>query len=396
MSKCHVAVWDVISNTCMVNLLQVLAYELDCQSDFHAMRNLFVTTTVRGEVKFQSLSLNTFNTSAQAVSLCFDSLRCFDPGGLLSFLCFPSHFVLFQFLLRPLLSSVYPFSSISSQTSSMTIEFQTIESSLGQASGWPWVPKVIRIHSKFKVSKDIYQWKLQKFLVEWKNDSITIFNSSSCCWSEYFVVKGMHTSIGEACSHLANVDAYGTALVHGNMLGDSWLKILGQGHLKLDTSILYDISYPSKRTLAVLKNVELMVVLHRKMIYNGSFLAHKVLSKWKGWFLKHGSWKFADVIAVCFGLHVINIKHIIGELVYVHLFSQRLEATGIVVGFPSLQKWYDIKVKNALKHLIGSSAKKVTLNPATLFNKGLEVIEAHYLFGAEYDEIVIHPQSITP
>ncbi|KAB2001530.1 hypothetical protein ES319_D11G000800v1 [Gossypium barbadense] len=40
--------------------------------------------------------------------------------------------------------------------------------------------------------------------------------------------------------------------------------------------------------------------------------------------------------------------------------------------------------------------KKITVDSATLFNKGLEVIEAHYLFGAEYDdiEIVIHPQSI--
>ncbi|KAK8938529.1 hypothetical protein KSP39_PZI010856 [Platanthera zijinensis] len=40
--------------------------------------------------------------------------------------------------------------------------------------------------------------------------------------------------------------------------------------------------------------------------------------------------------------------------------------------------------------------KKITVDSATLFNKGLEVIEAHYLYGAEYDdiEILIHPQSI--
>lgn len=39
---------------------------------------------------------------------------------------------------------------------------------------------------------------------------------------------------------------------------------------------------------------------------------------------------------------------------------------------------------------------KITVDSATLMNKGLEVIEAHYLFGASYDniEIVIHPQSI--
>jgi len=39
---------------------------------------------------------------------------------------------------------------------------------------------------------------------------------------------------------------------------------------------------------------------------------------------------------------------------------------------------------------------KITVDSATLMNKGLEVIEAHYLFGASYDniDIVIHPQSI--
>jgi 1-deoxy-D-xylulose-5-phosphate reductoisomerase len=40
--------------------------------------------------------------------------------------------------------------------------------------------------------------------------------------------------------------------------------------------------------------------------------------------------------------------------------------------------------------------RKITVDSATLMNKGLEVIEAHYLFGLDYDdiEIVIHPQSI--
>ena len=39
---------------------------------------------------------------------------------------------------------------------------------------------------------------------------------------------------------------------------------------------------------------------------------------------------------------------------------------------------------------------KITVDSATMMNKGLEVIEAHYLFGADYDDIdvVIHPQSI--
>jgi 1-deoxy-D-xylulose-5-phosphate reductoisomerase len=55
-----------------------------------------------------------------------------------------------------------------------------------------------------------------------------------------------------------------------------------------------------------------------------------------------------------------------------------------------------VTVKDALKHPNWSMGRKITIDSATLMNKGLEVIEAHYLFGLDYDriEIVIHPQSI--
>lgn len=55
-----------------------------------------------------------------------------------------------------------------------------------------------------------------------------------------------------------------------------------------------------------------------------------------------------------------------------------------------------VKVADALKHPNWSMGKKITVDSATLMNKGLEVIEAHYLYGTDYDniEIVIHPQSI--
>ena len=55
-----------------------------------------------------------------------------------------------------------------------------------------------------------------------------------------------------------------------------------------------------------------------------------------------------------------------------------------------------LQVADALKHPNWSMGRKITVDSATLMNKGLEVIEAHYLFGVEYDniDIVIHPQSI--
>ncbi|MFP4133478.1 MAG: 1-deoxy-D-xylulose-5-phosphate reductoisomerase [Halothece sp.] len=55
-----------------------------------------------------------------------------------------------------------------------------------------------------------------------------------------------------------------------------------------------------------------------------------------------------------------------------------------------------VTVSDALKHPNWSMGQKITIDSATLMNKGLEVIEAHYLFGVDYDQIdiVIHPQSI--
>ena len=56
----------------------------------------------------------------------------------------------------------------------------------------------------------------------------------------------------------------------------------------------------------------------------------------------------------------------------------------------------DITVSDALKHPKWSMGKKITIDSSTLVNKGLEVIEAHELFGMDYDKIkvLVHPQSI--
>ena len=55
-----------------------------------------------------------------------------------------------------------------------------------------------------------------------------------------------------------------------------------------------------------------------------------------------------------------------------------------------------VTVADATSHPNWDMGKKITVDSATLMNKGLEVIEAHYLFGTPYEniEIVIHPQSI--
>ncbi|MEN1984931.1 1-deoxy-D-xylulose-5-phosphate reductoisomerase [Paenibacillus hubeiensis] len=55
-----------------------------------------------------------------------------------------------------------------------------------------------------------------------------------------------------------------------------------------------------------------------------------------------------------------------------------------------------VTVEDALKHPNWSMGSKITIDSATMVNKGLEVIEAHWLFGLDYDQIdvLLHPESI--
>lgn len=56
----------------------------------------------------------------------------------------------------------------------------------------------------------------------------------------------------------------------------------------------------------------------------------------------------------------------------------------------------NVTVADCLKHPTWQMGQKITIDSASLFNKGLEVIEAHHLFAVDYDkiEVVVHPQSI--
>ena len=80
---------------------------------------------------------------------------------------------------------------------------------------------------------------------------------------------------------------------------------------------------------------------------------------------------------------------------------QGLKAIHLTASGGAFRDWAvdDLKhvtVADATSHPNWDMGKKITVDSATLMNKGLEVIEAHYLFGTPYEniEIVIHPQSI--
>lgn len=56
----------------------------------------------------------------------------------------------------------------------------------------------------------------------------------------------------------------------------------------------------------------------------------------------------------------------------------------------------EVTLSDALKHPTWTMGRKITVDSATLANKALEVIEAHFLFGLPYDriDVVVHPQSV--
>ncbi len=73
-----------------------------------------------------------------------------------------------------------------------------------------------------------------------------------------------------------------------------------------------------------------------------------------------------------------------------------LTASGGPFRGKSLEQLKNITLQDCLKHPNWAMGQKITIDSSTLANKGLEVIEAHWLFDIDYDKItvVVHPQSI--
>ncbi|MCE5220467.1 MAG: 1-deoxy-D-xylulose-5-phosphate reductoisomerase [Clostridium sp.] len=73
-----------------------------------------------------------------------------------------------------------------------------------------------------------------------------------------------------------------------------------------------------------------------------------------------------------------------------------LTASGGPFRGKTIEGLQEIKVEDALKHPKWNMGRKISVDSATLMNKGLEVIEAHWLFNCDYDniQVIVHPQSI--
>jgi 1-deoxy-D-xylulose-5-phosphate reductoisomerase len=75
---------------------------------------------------------------------------------------------------------------------------------------------------------------------------------------------------------------------------------------------------------------------------------------------------------------------------------RRLIITGSGGPFRTLRSLKKVTVRQALRHPTWRMGRKITIDSATLMNKGLEIIEAHWLFGLPVSaiDVLIHPQSI--
>jgi len=76
----------------------------------------------------------------------------------------------------------------------------------------------------------------------------------------------------------------------------------------------------------------------------------------------------------------------------------KLIITGSGGSFRSLKRdeLYNVTVEDALKHPTWSMGAKITIDSATMMNKGFEIMEAHYLFNVDYDniDVLLHSESI--
>ena len=92
--------------------------------------------------------------------------------------------------------------------------------------------------------------------------------------------------------------------------------------------------------------------------------------------------------------HSAIFQCLVGE--HSHVEKILLTASGGPFYGRSRESLSNVKLEDALKHPNWSMGRKVTIDSATLMNKGLEVIEAHWLFDVPANQIeaVIHPQSI--
>lgn len=138
-----------------------------------------------------------------------------------------------------------------------------------------------------------------------------------------------------------------------------------------------------KPTLHALKTKKDVATANKEPLVSAGELIMKEAKKSGGHFIPVDSEHSA--LFQCFtGEKKEDVKHLI------------LTTSGGPFRTAALSRMKKATIKDALAHPTWKMGRKITIDSATLMNKGLEVIEAHFLFGLEYGKIkvVVHPQSV--
>lgn len=138
-----------------------------------------------------------------------------------------------------------------------------------------------------------------------------------------------------------------------------------------------------KSTMAILKTGKNLALANKESLVMAGHLVKELQAKYGSKILPVDSEHSAIFQAIG--------KHPQDEIAKVHL-----TASGGAFRTLPLEDFTKITVEQALKHPNWDMGAKVTLDSATMFNKALEVMEAHWLFRLHWSQIkaVIHPQSV--
>ncbi len=160
--------------------------------------------------------------------------------------------------------------------------------------------------------------------------------------------------------------------------------------IKLLAELDYDIALNAvsgsaglSSTMAVLQRGKTLALANKESLVMAGHLV-KELQAWKG----------ASIIPV--DSEHSALFQAIGTQPHSEISKIHLTASGGTFHTLPLHDFEKITVEQALRHPVWNMGAKVTLDSATLFNKALEVMEAHWLFELAWQqiEVVIHPQSV--
>ena len=136
-------------------------------------------------------------------------------------------------------------------------------------------------------------------------------------------------------------------------------------------------------TMAALGSGNRVALANKESLVAGGELVTAALAKGGGELIPVDS-EHSAVLQCLAGEESLAVKRII------------LTASGGPFRGRTAEELAEVTPAEALQHPTWSMGRRITVDSATLFNKGLEVIEAHVLFGIDYDriDVVVHPESI--